>query len=356
MSFLKGRRKWFFVGLLAAALAIAGTAVALGDGDDALYRDGSHALTPSEFAHQPIAPEVEGSSQLFARDDFFMSRRTAGSDPLDNQQAGALRAQAARVSKNIKDSGAPSGPTTFDSPWANTLGPNPIVQGLRTPGSQRYGAMAGRIGALVIRKDGTRILGGAQGGIWVWNGTTWVAKTDNLPSLAIGALTVAPSNDSVVYAGTGEGALSGDYFRGVSISRLLVDPANADHVYVAAVRGRGGARRTSPPDHSQWGIWESTNGGADWTLLMASPSGSNGATDLERDPVNGDLYASFWTDKMYKSTNGGQTWSPIMNGVPGTANAAANATRYSIGLSHPAKQQNATLYMGTDWIDDQGKY
>src|SRR5215208_578068 len=379
MSFLKGRRRWLFFGLLAAALAIAGTAVAVGGGDDALYRSGSHALVPREFAHQPIAPEVEGSSQLFARDDFFMSRRTAGSAPLDNQQAGALRAQAARVSKNIKDSGAPSGPTTFDAAWANNLGPNPIVQGLRSPGSQRYGAMAGRIGALVIRKDGTRILGGAQGGIWVWNGTTWVAKTDNLPSLAIGALAVAPSNDNVVYAGTGEGALSGDsyfgngvmkstdggqtwsvvsgdYFRGVSTSRLLVDPANADHVYVAAVRGRGGSRRTSPPDHSQWGIWESTNGGSAWTLLMASPSGSNGATDLVRVPVNGVLYASFWTDKMYKSTNGGQTWSPIMNGVPGTANAAANATRYSIGLSHPAKQQNATLYMGTDWIDDQGKY
>ena len=136
--------------------------------------------------------------------------------------------------------------------------------------------MAGRIGALAIRKDGTRILGAAQGGIWIWNGTTWVAKTDNLPSLAIGALAVAPSNDSVVYAGTGEGALSGDsyfgngilkstdggaswshvsgdYFRGVAIVAALVDPADANHLWVAVVRGRGGARRTSPPDHSR--LW-----------------------------------------------------------------------------------------------------
>ena len=28
--------------------------------------------------------------------------------------------------------------------------------------------------------------------------------------LTIGALAIAPSNDSVIYAGTGEGALSGD--------------------------------------------------------------------------------------------------------------------------------------------------
>ena len=196
------------------------------------------------------------------------------------------------------------------------------------------------------------------------------------PSLATGALAYAPSSPNVVYAGTGEGALSGDsyfgngvlkstnggtswshvsgdYFRGVSISRLLVDPANENHLWVAAVRGRGGARRTSPPVHSRWGIWESKNGGADWTLLMDSPSGSNGATDLERDP-NGDLYSSFWADRIYKSTNGGKTWTPIMNGIPGAANAGANLTRYSIGLSHPAAQAQPTLYMGTDWIDGGG--
>ena len=34
-----------------------------------------------------------------------MSRRTAGTNPLDNTQAGAFRAQAARAAKNIKDSG-----------------------------------------------------------------------------------------------------------------------------------------------------------------------------------------------------------------------------------------------------------
>ena len=67
----------------------------------------------------------------------------------------------------------------------------------------------------------------------------------------MGSLAVAPSNDNIVYGGTGEGHLSGDsyfgngvlkstdggntwthvsgdYFRGVAISRIVVDPANAD--------------------------------------------------------------------------------------------------------------------------------
>ena len=375
MSFLKGRRWWVVCGVFATALVIAGTAVALGE-QDVFYRSGSHALTPSEFAKQPLAPESEGANELLDRNDFFMSRRTAGAIPLDNQQAGALRAEAARAAARIRKSGAPSGPTTFGTDWLSNLGPNPIVQGLRTPGSQRYGAMAGRIGALVIRKDGTRILGAAQGGIWVWEGGQWVAKTDGQTSLATGSLAVAPSSDNVVYAGTGEGALSGDsyfgngvlrstdggqtwanvsgdYFRGVSIPRIQVDPADANHLYLAAVRGRGGARRTSPTVHSRWGIWESRNGGADWTLLMDSPAGSNGATDLELDPVNGNLYASFWGDAMYKSTNGGASWTKIMNGVPGAGYHAQNQTRFSIGLSHPAGQ-SAVLYMGTDWIDGTG--
>src|SRR5215213_2212462 len=363
------------------AAAVAVTSFAGSGGSSTTAPQPSSAETPVLAASgQPLEVDQGLAERLVDRDNAFASRRTAGDIPLDNQQAGALRAEAAQAAARLRKAGATAGGTpTFTGAWAG-IGANPIVQVTRSDSS--FSAMAGRIGALAIRpSNGQFILGAAQGGIWLYDAATgkWTPKTDNLSSLAIGSLAVAPSNDNVVYAGTGEGALSGDsyfgngvmkstdggqtwsvvsgdYFRGVSTSRLLVDPANANHVYVAAVRGRGGSRRTSPPDHSQWGIWESTNGGADWTLLMASPSGSNGATDLERDPVNGDLYASFWTDKMYKSTNGGQTWSPIMHGVPGTANAAANATRYSIGLSHPAKQQNATLYMGTDWIDDQGKY
>ena len=380
MGVLKGRRRWTVFAFICAALVVAGAAVAVGE-DDVFFKNGSQALTPSEFARQPLASENESGSVLLERDAYFMSQRTAGNIPLDNQQAGALRAEAARAAARIRKTGAPAGPTTFAGSWLNSLGPNPIVQGLRTPGGQRYGAMAGRIAALAIRKDGTRILAAAQGGIWVWNPAInqWVAKTDDQATLAMGALAVAPSNDNIVYAGSGEGALSGDsyfgngvlrstdggntwsqvsqdYFRGVSISRLVVDPANADHLYVAVLRGRGGARRTSPTVHSRYGVWESKNGGVDWTLLKEAPAGSLGATDLELDPVNGDLYTSFWSDAMYKSTDGGATWSTIMNGVPGAGYHAANATRFSIGLSHPAGQPNATLYMGTDWIDAAGHH
>ena len=339
---------------------------------------------------QPINPEKLGEEQLLQRDIAFSTRRTAGDNQLSNEEAGQGRASAARAGELKRQQGQQGaqgqqghqdlpGPITFDAGWS-ALGPNPIVQISRTPDGGGFTAMSGRIGALAIRpSNGQFILGAAQGGIWLYDAVTgtWSPKTDNLPSLAIGALAVAPSNDAIVYAGTGEGALSGDsyfgngilkstdggatwthvsgdYFEAVSISQLVVDPTNANHLYVAVLRGRGGARRTTPTDHSRFGIWESTNGGTSWQLLKEAKLESNGATDIAIDPRNPrNLYASFWGDAMYKSTDGGGHWTPIMNGLPAGANFAALPSRFSIAISHPAGK-GAVLYAGFDWVDAAG--
>ncbi len=329
---------------------------------------------------QPINAEKLGEEELLQRDLAFISRRTAGDQPLDVQQAAALRAAAADAAKRLKKETPPAaGPATFNAAWTG-LGPNPIVQISRAPDGGGFVAVSGRVGALAIRKsNGQFILGAAQGGIWLYSAATgiWSPMTDDLGSLSIGALAIAPSNDAVIYAGTGEGALSGDsyfgngilkstdgglnwahvsgdFFQAVSVSRLVIDPTNASHLYAAVLRGRGGARRTSPTVHSRFGIWESTDGAASWTLLKEMPE-ANGATDLEMDPQNPQiLYASFWADAIYKSTNGGRTWSPIMNGLP-AGNFAADATRFSISLSHPAGQ-SPVLYVGFDWSDAAGDH
>lgn len=329
-----------------------------------VVRPGAHPLTLDE--------EIE--ERLLELDTAYVSRRLAGDQQLTLQQAGALRAAAAHQASLLRQQGAPTaGPVTFDVPWSG-LGPNPIVQ--LTRGSSTFTAMSGRIGALAIRPStGQFILGAAQGGIWLYDaGTgTWTPKTDDLPSLSMGALAVAPSNDAIIYAGTGEGALSGDsyfgngilkstdggqhwqhvsgdYFVAVSISSLVVDPGNANHLYASVLRGRGGARRTSPAVHSQFGIWESKDGGTSWKLLKEAKSESNGATALVMDPQDpSSLYASFWSDAIYHSADGGQHWATFMAGIP-PANHAANQTRFALGLSHPAAG-DAVLYAGFDWQD-----
>lgn len=353
--------------LTVAAVVVAGGSAA-GGSDNPVLKAGA----------QPLLQDEESEQALLELDLATISRRTAGDIPLDNQQAGALRAEAARAAARLRKEGVPTaGPTTFTSSWT-AIGPTPIAQITRS--TPIVAAMSGRIGALAIRpSNGQFILGAAQGGIWLYDPatSTWSPKSDGAGSLAIGALAVAPSNDAIVYAGTGEGALSGDsyfgdgvikstdggntwaqvsgdYFRGVSISRVVVDPTNPQHVFAAVLRGRGGARRTSPPVHSTFGIWESKDGGVNWTLLKQAPAGTNGATDLEIDPQNPQvLYASFWSDAIYKSTDGGAHWSTIMAGLP-LADYAAASTRFSIGISHPSAATPATLYAGFDYVDATG--
>lgn len=334
----------------------------------------------SQSLDNQLPDDVE--SELLALDNQYVANRTAGDNPLSIEQAGLQRSQAANAAKKLAKNAPGPDPATFNSAW-NPIGPGPIEQIGRSDGAAI--TVSGRIGALAIRKDGTFILGAAQGGIWTFDQNTgvWTDRTDNLPSLATGALAVAPSNDLVVYDGTGEGALSGDsyfgngilkstdggmtwshvsgdFFVGVSVARLAVDPNNANHLYAAVLRGRGGSRRVSPPVHSTYGIWESKDGGVTWALLMASPGTSLGATDIRLDPqAPKDLYSSFWGDKIYKSTDGGATWKPIMNGLPANANFMAGPpgpTRFSLGLSHPASAPMATLYAGFDWTDTSGVY
>jgi uncharacterized repeat protein (TIGR01451 family) len=366
----KGLLRWLSAAVVvaagvigAAAFAVAGSGPVSTDGDTPVLQGGV----------QPLSL-VENEEYRAESDLAFISRRTAGEIPLDLQQAGALRAEAARAAARLRKEGTPAaGPSTFTGAWSQ-IGPNPIVQPVRTSGG--LAAMSGRIGALAIRpSNGQFILGAAQGGIWLFNPATgtWSAKTPDQTTQAIGALAVAPSDDAIVYAGTGEGALSGDsyfgngvlkstdggntwthvsgdYFRGVATSRIVVDRTNPNHLYAAILRGREGARRTSPEVHSRFGVWESKNGGVDWTLIQAVKD-SLGATDLEIDPLNSQiLYSSFLGDAIYKSTNGGASWAKAMNGLP-NALYESGQTRFSLTIAHPAANSPAVLYAGFDWYD-----
>ncbi|WP_183407079.1 DUF11 domain-containing protein [Nocardioides marmorisolisilvae] len=355
------------VGFLAAV-----TAPALGapHGDDTPV-----LLTPKGEIADEVAEKDEQGSFDKLRDAYYWSRLLAGDDPITVQEAASLRTKAAKAAGKA-DKGAPVGAAKGGA-WTGQ-GPNPIVQNGRT--SNAFQAVSGRISALAIRNNGSIILGAAQGGVWTYDAGsgTWTPRTNASDTQSVGALAIAPSNDNVVYMGSGEGALSGDsyygdgfyrstdggltwshvstLFTGQAVSAIAVDPTNYQHVYAATVRGRGGNHRTSSPTAAAYGVYESTNGGTTWTLRKGTHDELHGATDLVIDPQNPSvLYASFWGDAIYKSTNGGQTWATAMTGLP-AGNFLEGGTRFALGISHPSATAAATLYTGFDYFDSSDVY
>jgi uncharacterized repeat protein (TIGR01451 family) len=373
------RRRWLAaLSTLAIVLSLfPGSLLAAGPIGSGTYAvpAGDPEVNPFRFpGREPLEGQEEDEDEfLLKQDDATITRRTAGDHRLSIDQAALHRSEAATAAHALKATKPAISPLTYVGPWTE-ISPNPIVQVNR--GSSTFYAVSGRVSALAIRpSNGLKILGGAQGGIWTYDEETgtWIPRTDDQKTLSIGAIAIAPSDDSIVYAGTGEGNLSGDSyfghgflkstdggirwapiggdtFVGVSISKVVVDPTDPNHVYASVIRGRAGSRRQTPPFAGKYGIWESTNGGAKWKNIKKAKDEVHGATDLAMDPLQPNiLYASFWGEAIYRSTNGGQTWAPFMAGIPAAATfGTGGGTRFALGISHPAGHA-AVLYAGFEW-------
>ena len=201
----------------------------------------------------------------------------------------------------------------------------------------------------------TFYMGSVGGGVWKTenSGRTWFPIADDpetgIPIGSIGAIAVAPSNPDVIYVGTGEPDIRSQHSYGIGvfkstdagktwrfiglaatrqIGKIVVDPADPDRVYVAAL---GHVYKANP----ERGVYRSTDGGAHWTKVLADTKSPEnvGAVDLALDPQHPrTLYASLWATRrppwavyappnmpgggLYKSTDGGETWQKLTNGLP----------------------------------------
>ncbi|MGZ4493162.1 MAG: hypothetical protein ACXVWU_00550 [Nocardioides sp.] len=371
MNRSRSSRASWLVSAVVALTAFSFVTVVAPPGQAAPADDTPTLLTP-KGEHEDGSDDA-GFDKL--RDAYYTSRLLAGDNQLTLDQAARLRESASRKTSGIAQTttkGAARGGT-----WS-LEGPSPIVQNGRT--TNRFQAVSGRIGALAIRKDGTIILGAAGGGVWTYDESTktWTSRTKDTDTQTVGALAIAPSNDNVVYMGSGEGSLAGDSysgdgiyrsadggvswnhvsttFTGQAVTAIAVDPTDANHLYAATVRGRGGSRRLTNPTGVQYGVWESTDGGSSWTLRKGTTDQMHGATDLVMDPQDPKvLFASFWGDGIYRSTDGGATWSSALGNLP-QGDYSGGGTRFSLGISHPAGAATPTLYTGFDYFDSAGKY
>ena len=218
-------------------------------------------------------------------------------------------------------------PPTPQRAW-RPIGPFAIPHGQSKGGplDARF-PVAGRISALVVDpSDPSHLLAGAGGGgIWESRdaGGTWDPRTDDQPSLAIGAIAFDPANPQIVYAGTGEGdsiyylgagllrsgdggrtwAMHNATFAGDAFFALAIDPENP-------ARMLAGTRT---------GLWLSTASGAGpWTRLRAHTTWSisfhpavPGVPGASRE-----VFAAC-DDGLFLSTDGGATFPGPALAVPG---------------------------------------
>jgi len=203
----------------------------------------------------------------------------------------------------------------------------------------------------VAERGGTRRIyaGYATSGIWATDdhGATWQPIFEHHASTSIGDLAVAPSNQDVLWVGTGEANIFRASMPGVgvyksadagrtfthmgladtqTIARILVHPANPEIVYVAA----SGHEWT---DNENRGVFKTVDGGRTWRKVLYR-STRTGAIDLAMDPTNPNtLYAAMWQrirrkwsdprvepgygeGGIWKTNDGGQSWTEIDTGLP----------------------------------------
>ncbi len=190
----------------------------------------------------------------------------------------------------------------------------------------------------------TYFVAAAGGGIWKTtnSGTTFRPVFEHERVASMGDLAIAPSDTMQVWAGTGEEDSRNSILPGggvykstdggltwqsmgleatQQIGRIVVDPRDADVVYVAALGHAWGA-------NPERGLYKTTDGGRTWKKSKFV-SDKAGFVDVALDPANPDVvFASSWQrvrgpyflnsggpgGALWKSTDAGATWAEVKGG------------------------------------------
>lgn len=263
----------------------------------------------------------------------------------------------------------PPGPLSAE--W-RSIGPDHVPAG-QTYGTNRIDVI-GRVSVIAIDPGDAKhiLVGAAGGGIWESfdTGGTWKPRTDELPSLAIGAVAFDPSNATRVYAGSGEGngqvggagiykstdggttwsVAASNPFVGAGFYDLVVDPSAPNTLYAATTIG----------------FWRSTDGGASWSLKRPGV-----CWDIAVHPSGGlgELLAAF-ADGLFASANAGGSFAAVaLPSAPSTGwtRLAVDRVRTSPDVAYVFGAANGIARLwrrsGTSWVaitvppdDDDGGY
>lgn len=186
-----------------------------------------------------------------------------------------------------------------------------------------------------------------SGGVWKTtnNGTTFEPVFENQNVASIGALAIAPSNENIVWVGTGDASCARSSYWGDGmyksidgaktwqrmglidshhIARIVIHPTNPDVIYVAAM---GHLFSTN----EERGVFKTTDGGKTWSKVLYV-NDRTGAVDLVINRNAPDtLYAATYEclrypwrlqdggpgTALYQTVDGGMNWKRLEGGFPG---------------------------------------
>lgn len=329
MSISRTTRAWPLALVLGVFALVASPAVAASSGPrGAGARQQAFNQYTKTHGGKPSATHTPNDGDLADQFSAYGFERTAPAATVSGQALLSAQAQASTL-------------PTFGGTWTeNTTKPynsdpgSPYTDPFWSNVGSGFGIVGGRTTALVTTQAGTWLAGTADGGVWrsTDQGHTWAPVFDSMPTLSIGALSVAP--DGSIWVGTGEANTNSDSYAGTGVYRSTDDghtwsavvgsgssnPIVSRTVYRIAFDGNDALVATNN------GLFRYSGG--NWSEVLAPapandprPYYDNQVTDVAVDPANPAqvIAAVGWrgpvtsdnVNGFYLSTDGGQTFSQI---------------------------------------------
>jgi photosystem II stability/assembly factor-like uncharacterized protein len=224
--------------------------------------------------------------------------------------------------------------------------------------------MSGRVTDIEVSSDfKTYYIAAASGGVWKTsdNGQTFDPIFDHQGALGMGDMALAPSDDNIIWVGTGENNSSRSTYAGNGvykstdagktwefvgfphsqhIGQIQIHPNNPNIVWV-------GVMGSLYSKNQERGLYKTTDGGKTWKRTLFVDD-NTGVIDIKVHPGNPNVILAATWERMrqahdfigngkgsaiWRSEDGGDTWSKSMAGFP--QDEFVGRIGYDFSLSNP---------------------